>query len=222
MPWARSLDLFLNVAAPVGAQLVRSAGNLAAPERPNWIAGDKFALRLNLRQPGSGGTGSQAVELEEGDVITFAGVKSGDDTVLFLASEFEDVSEGDEDPVYEALLNLNTEELGTALGDDASMLVVVDVEIRDAANTERRTLRFSVTILQQVYEGDAPAPTAIPDYPAAADIALKSDLGLHTRVADFPAATADAGAEGQFAINGDELAVYVAGTGWVFFQGYQK
>jgi hypothetical protein len=45
--------------------------------------------------------------------------------------------------------------------------------------------------------------------------------GLTTLVT-FPAATADAGAAGEYATSADELAIYVAGTGWVFFQGYQK
>ncbi len=221
MAWARSLDLYLNVAAPVGAQLVRSAGSLAALERPSWIAGDKFNLRLNLRQPAPGGTGSVAVELEEGDVIAVAGVKSGGTTILFLADDFENISGETEDPVYEGELNLNTSQLVSALGNDLSMLTVVDVEIRNADNTERRTLRFNVTILKQVYAGDAPAPTAIPDYPPAASLVLKSTDGLHTRVA-MPAATTDPGEVGQFAANGDELALYVAGTGWVFFTGHQK
>lgn len=45
--------------------------------------------------------------------------------------------------------------------------------------------------------------------------------GLVTRVS-FPANTAASGAVGQFAINGDELAVYVTSIGWVFFTGFTK
>lgn len=45
--------------------------------------------------------------------------------------------------------------------------------------------------------------------------------GLVTRVA-YPANTAAPGAVGQFAINGDELAIYVAGVGWMFFTGFTK
>lgn len=44
--------------------------------------------------------------------------------------------------------------------------------------------------------------------------------GLTTSVA-MPTATGDAGADGEYAIDGDQFAVYVAGTGWVFFDGYQ-
>lgn len=44
--------------------------------------------------------------------------------------------------------------------------------------------------------------------------------GFTNRVA-MPAATADDGALGQYAADGEKLAVYVAGIGWVFFNGFQ-
>lgn len=38
----------------------------------------------------------------------------------------------------------------------------------------------------------------------------------------MPAATTDQGNPGDYAVNGDEMAVYVEGTGWVFQTVYQK
>ena len=45
--------------------------------------------------------------------------------------------------------------------------------------------------------------------------------GLSNKVS-FPATTATSGADGDYSVNATELAVYVTGTGWVFFPGYQK
>lgn len=46
--------------------------------------------------------------------------------------------------------------------------------------------------------------------------------GLHVmnRVT-MPTATADAGAVGEYAADAEKFAIYVSGTGWVFFNGYQ-
>jgi hypothetical protein len=157
MSWARSQDLYLAITAPVGQQLVRGAGNLSPVERPIFIFGDKFPVRLDPT-----------------DIINLAGsIDTSADTILFLATGFTNVGD-DTNPVYQAVLDLNTEELLAALGNDDSLLVNVDVEIKNAANTQRRTLRFQASILQQVFEGDEPPPVSIPDYPDAASIALKA------------------------------------------------
>ena len=44
--------------------------------------------------------------------------------------------------------------------------------------------------------------------------------GLTTLVA-MPDDTGDPGAEGEYAVDEDRLAIYVPGTGWMFFQGFQ-
>src|SRR5690606_24323682 len=58
---------------------------------------------------------------------------------------------------------------------------------------------------------------------AGQQVITAAGLGLNTKVT-MPTATADAGSSQQFAIDGStgELAIYVSGTGWVFFGGYQK
>jgi hypothetical protein len=174
MSWARSQDLYLAITAPVGQQLVRGAGNLSPVERPIFIFGDKFPVRLLLIQAGDNGVGSTPVLLDPTDIINLAGsIDTSADTILFLATGFTNVGD-DTNPVYQAVLDLNTEELLAALGNDDSLLVNVDVEIKNAANTQRRTLRFQASILQQVFEGDEPPPVSIPDYPDAASIALKA------------------------------------------------
>lgn len=37
----------------------------------------------------------------------------------------------------------------------------------------------------------------------------------------MPTATTDAGNAGEYAADSEKFAIYVSGTGWVFFQGYQ-
>lgn len=44
---------------------------------------------------------------------------------------------------------------------------------------------------------------------------------LRTKVA-MPAATTDQGNAGDYAIDGDKLAIYLVGTGWIFFTGFQQ
>ncbi len=58
---------------------------------------------------------------------------------------------------------------------------------------------------------------------AGSQIITASGLGLNTKVS-MPTATVNSGASQQFAIDGPtgELAIYVPGTGWIFFAGYQK
>ena len=43
---------------------------------------------------------------------------------------------------------------------------------------------------------------------------------LRSKVA-MPTATTDSGEAGQYAIDGDKLAIYLDGTGWIFFTGFQ-
>lgn len=55
----------------------------------------------------------------------------------------------------------------------------------------------------------------------AALVALAAGLGLYNRVA-MPPTSATAGAVGDFAVSGDELAIYVATVGWRFLTFYSK
>lgn len=52
----------------------------------------------------------------------------------------------------------------------------------------------------------------VPGFPSATALGYKVAM---------PATTADAGAVGQYAVDGDKLAVYVASIGWLFFTGFQ-
>lgn len=45
--------------------------------------------------------------------------------------------------------------------------------------------------------------------------------GLRTKVA-MPTASTDSGEVGHYAVDGDQLAIYIADLGWMFFTGFQK
>jgi len=62
----------------------------------------------------------------------------------------------------------------------------------------------------------APGPQGTPGLNGAG----AGGTGLTTKVT-MPTATADSGADGQYALDADKMAVYVAGTGWIFLTGYQ-
>lgn len=55
----------------------------------------------------------------------------------------------------------------------------------------------------------------------AATLAMIAAMGLYNRVA-MPTTSGDPGAVGDFAVNGDELAIYVTATGWRFLTLFSK
>lgn len=56
---------------------------------------------------------------------------------------------------------------------------------------------------------------------SAVTVASSSEAGGLLNRVSMPATTASSGSLGQFAVNDEKLAIYVAGTGWVFFNGFQ-
>lgn len=103
------------------------------------------------------------------------GVVSGD--VLFSATGFVPFDDAG-DTGYRAALDLNTTELETALGDNASIDVQVDVEIQNGDNTRRITLSFVVKVMPQSYAGEGSPTPAEPVYPAPENIITISDIEL--------------------------------------------
>lgn len=55
---------------------------------------------------------------------------------------------------------------------------------------------------------------------AVSDLPSATATGLTTLVS-MPANTASSGAVGQYAVDGNMFAIYVASVGWMFFQGFQ-
>jgi len=79
--------------------------------------------------------------------------------VLFLATSFTQVGTG----IWETTLDLNTQEMRDhiAATPAGSKLITVEIEIRDAGDTTRRSLQFEARAMPQVWDNQD-APTSLP------------------------------------------------------------
>jgi hypothetical protein len=175
MSWDRSISLYLDVDA-VGAPNALLDRKTSSPrgDTPSLIEADKLIVKLFLRQKSDTlGGASTAVQLAALDTIVLAAKETADlvsGSVLFSADTFVLSGTGD-DACYMATLDLNTADLATALGSADSLVVTVDVEIADQTVTYRNTLRFSLTVLRQVYDSvPASLDPGEPNYYTAAQI----------------------------------------------------
>lgn len=128
--------------------------------KPSLMQGDALLIQLYFRAPGAVGSPTTAVSLAAGYTLYLVGkvaedIGSGD--VLFNVSDWTDGSD-----YYQGTLNLNTAAINAAFaaqsGIDA-IDVAVDIEYRDAGNTERVTYRADIQLCRQVYQGTEAAPT---------------------------------------------------------------
>lgn len=186
MPFARTFDLFIDVAKTGGKPclLIRKSG-ATDPETPSLMQGDVLTLRLFFREVLSGEfADSTATTIATGDVITLAAKKDVDQTdLLFSASSFTAGTDTTYGAYYAATLDLTTAELEAALdAAEDTLTVPVDIEVQNAANTRRSTFRFTVDVVQQVYAGETDPAPAEPSYPAPAAIMLKNPTGANYRV----------------------------------------
>jgi len=121
------------------------------------ITGDRVPLRLYFRRrSAAAGGASTAAQWPAGSAVVLGGKVEAAGATLVRCSAFTLVA-GDA-PYYSGVLSLDTVALRDAALEAASdaITLLVDVEVRNAGNTERVTFRFSLTILAQVYsETDA-------------------------------------------------------------------
>ena len=183
MSYTRTFDLYINLAAGPAGPLLASSASLATGPKPIWNQNDKFTLRLWFLTPaGSINTPPTITALDDGAVIALGARPAANldnDGLLFSASAFTATTDGDGNPYYYADLNLNTEALGTALTGQKSLMVLVDLQVQNAGNTERLTVpQFAATILRDVIRGDEGVPVSgDPVYPVPAAIELVARKG---------------------------------------------
>jgi len=154
---------------------ISSSLNTAALQ---MISGDKLRLRLHFRSMAGYGAVSTSELLDAGDVIVLAGKLSstpGAASALFSCDSFIFVPGTDN--YYEGVLDLNTNELTTALTSVVFCDCVVDVEIQNAGNTERVTYRLSVRVNKQAYAGTEGTTPGDLLYPPPSSLATKSPTG---------------------------------------------
>lgn len=153
--WDRSIDLFVNVGSSPEFVLLASKTSLAPAERPALVSGDKHTLRLWFIQPPSaGGQGNTILMLDPDDRIVVAGkVSASADDYLFTVAGFAEVTDSG-GTRYEAVADLNTEELYNALAGENAILGIVELEVQNNDNTQRRSLQFPIRINRQAYAGE--------------------------------------------------------------------
>ena len=128
--------------------------------KPSLMQGDALLIHLYFRAPGAVGSATTAVSLAAGYTLYLVGKVAsaiGTGSVLFNVSDWTDGED-----YYQGTLNLNTAAINAAFaaesGKDA-IDVSVDIEYRDAGNTERVTYRADIQLCRQVYQGTEAAPT---------------------------------------------------------------
>lgn len=176
MSWDLVEALHLNVGSQVGVALDFNGNGLSTRSDPFSLRfADCFTVRLYLYD---GILSTTPVAIPSGYEMILAAKELVSDVptgpVLFNATSFAPVTV-DGKQAYEAQLDLNTTELSTALGTDASLQCQCDLEIQNAGNTLRKTFSFKITILPQSYAGEGSPTPGAPAYPLPAAI-ITSDL----------------------------------------------
>lgn len=170
-----SCDLYIDINAPGGAACLldgETSQNLQTA--PQWIFGDCFPINLHFRQKGGVGNNSTAVALPTVNLVLGAKDLSGlsATTLLFSCTAF--TPQGSDDALcYQALLNLNTEELLTDLGSQKSITARVNVEIQNPDDSQRLSYQFDVTIQEAAYDGEASPTPGTPQYPVPTQLVTK-------------------------------------------------
>ncbi|WP_448579277.1 hypothetical protein [Thermosphaera sp.] len=160
-------SLYIDADRPGGRSCLLE-GKTSAPlgDTPRVVQADAFVLKLYFRKRMSAGSPSTPAPVSPSAIILAA--KRADDlsatTLLFSAADFSPAGEGD-DRHYEAILNLHTPEMDAAFGTDKTMLARVDIELQNADNTRRLTYQFDLTVVRQVYGGEATPTPGTPPYP---------------------------------------------------------
>lgn len=164
MSWDRRLDLHIDVDAPSNRSLLTSeADSSALNAPPEFISGDKLKVRLHFWRRGS--IPGSLESMDPGAASSFRlsgrpqGVPAGS-ALLFLASAFTQIGSG----IWETEIDLATAELADHLlaTPPGAKIIVTEIEIRDAADTSRRSIQFPARALPEVFQSGDTTPTPLP------------------------------------------------------------
>jgi hypothetical protein len=173
-------DIYLDRGKPGGQTCVlNGVSSQALQSNHQMLQGDTLRLRIHWRTAGGYGAVATSVTLDAGDAMVLAGKLATDPgavDALFSCATFVQGAAG-ADNYYEGVLDLNTAELATALTSALYEDCSVDVEIQNAANTERLSYRLTVRVHKQVYAGTEGTTAGSPPYPAPDSLALKTPTG---------------------------------------------
>lgn len=175
MTWDRAFSLYVDVTKPGGLNaLLDGKTSDTLGRSPTLMQGDKLPLRLFFRTPSTGGA-TTAVELPAGGALVLAAkATAGMNATRLLFSCDSFAADGTEDDLcYVGTVDLNTEQLETALQADSSIEVNVDIEVQTAGNAERSTFRFVAVVYRQTYSNEGAPTSGSPVYPVPSLLVLR-------------------------------------------------
>jgi hypothetical protein len=164
---SRELSLYIDAQKPGGLNAILD-GLLSSPPSypPSFMAGDKVPLKVYFRQRSATNGVSTYLDPDVGATLVVAGRSVNSGTLLFAASSFTIQGTGTDAACFSGTIDLATAEIEAALASvnyGESVDMYVDIEERNAGNTERLTFRANCRLYKQVYSGEtAPASVTLP------------------------------------------------------------
>ena len=161
---ARAVSFYIDGAKSGGLNALLDGTTSAMPSlAPALMAGDKCACNLFFRERDSENGASDPMDLPAGSTIVMAArLATADSDVLFVSSDFA----GGEGESWDGTIDLNTTPITTAMANvkyGSAVDINIDIEVRDAGDTERLTFRFAAKLYRQIYEGGvAPSVVVLP------------------------------------------------------------
>lgn len=157
---SREIALYIDGAKSGGLDAVLDGTNSTPPNYPPALmSGDKCPLKVYFRQKSTDNTASTYLDLPAGSTLVVAG-RTTSGSLLFASTGFAASGAGTEASCYAGTIDLATAEIEEALTSAAygsAIAVYVDIEVRNAGNTERLTFRISANLYKQVYDGSSSA-----------------------------------------------------------------
>jgi hypothetical protein len=201
MSWSRTFELVLNLSTRQGSPLAAGRTDATPVESVTWYARDRFTLRIiPVERSASATSPTVRTRLAPGSVIVVKGNAKptpGADPCLYNAVAFTEIEDPDDigQYYYEATLDLNTNEGNAAVdalvAPQDALECLFDVEIQDAANTERNTFQFRAFVKKDVVRNQGTPTPGSPLYPSPAQI-LVANNNL-SELASAPTARANLG-----------------------------
>jgi hypothetical protein len=166
----RIVPLYINGDIPGGLEAaLEGKTSQRVARKPQFMAYDCFELDLYFRKPGaSAGTASTAYTLPAAWSLVFAAKLKGppiSGDVLFSCASWSETEPSGDDARYIGTLDLNTTAVAAALVANPtlnSIPILIDVEMRNALNSERLTWRIEAELIRQVYANEGAPSSGTP------------------------------------------------------------
>jgi hypothetical protein len=157
---SREIALYIDGDKSGGLDAVLDGTNSTPPNYPTALmAGDKCPLKVYFRQKATDNTASTYLDLPAGSTLVVAG-RTTSGNVLFASTGFAASGAGTEASCYVGTIDLATAEIEAALAATpygSAISIYIDIEVRNAGNTERLTFRGYAQLYKQVYDGSSSA-----------------------------------------------------------------